>query len=1327
MNRVPQPSDCLAERKSCLRKGKQLNKLCAATAFIGLALSGQAVKADTPVLVSTNYPNSQVAALSSSGSVIATWIGLGGDTSWNNPANWDLNIAPNGSTAEANFSTQSGGPMVTLGGATVTVSKLTMSDPIFSSITGGTINLVGSAIVHADGANFDLPDKIFPSFGSTGGSNPRPGNNIGGAASLAAAFTGNAGLNKTGDSHLQINSQQFYTGTTSITGGGKIITTVGDGAFGAAGNQISLNNGSIQVGVTNWATSRTINIGSQGGSIYWVDQNRTFTMNNAGNFAGNGTLILNGRYGTKVGVGTILSSNPSFTGVLNIGGGTVALANQGAFLNVPTIINSGSLILDSSVPGSTNNHIGDNVPIIMRGAALTLRNANTAYTENLGSIVLDGGVSMITMSNGTANAIANFGTLSRNNKAGVAFRGNKLGTGLAGSTTITIANGTSLLVNDILPFAWVNGSFTSSSSPESADNLLATYGANGVAAIPIGSYASNFTGATSDTYVRVTANTTGTGTIDIKALVISAPATHTAGSTFSNGMTVTVDQLNVASGVILSAHAGFQSTGGGTIVNALPGNNITGTLNFGSQTAYILTPSALELNGVIKGTGGLVKLGGRTAEFKAASTYTGTTYLTGFNRFSGNVANGSAGPFGSDTSAIVLYGGNATPNATSPVETTNGTGLAVLGSNTPGIGSTFSRNLSVRGDWVQLRNYGAGTLSWNGDIDIPDSQTLLMFLQSTSAAHQVVNGNITGQGRVVIGAIDPNPLVTGNVEETWVDLMSANSFQGGLVISGGTVGLGSDDALGADSGSVQFNGDGMITALNAPRTITNDIVIYNATFGVGGNHEMTFAGEINGRGGDYIANITNTATTTFSSSMTGGGLYKQGTGTLVLSGNNTFTGALSVGNGSLVGGMVIARSSTALGSLLGPTGVSEGSTLALDQKPPTSEEGPYTSLTIGEEALYFRGDGVENKGALRNLNLHGIGSLAANNVWGGIVRPSARYNGEGTANPTVAIQHASIGVDANSTLTINGGVLADDPGALNNQGTMVFLANSIGLRKVGEGTLVLGSHVVNTQIGGSTVNWNGAILASGSLDIQRGTIRIKSQAGIPTFSAGKSIVDVGSINIAIGTTGFLGQLDLNDNPMIIENVGTAPASSTDATNLRAMISGGYASGAWNGNGITSSMAATSPNGGEEGRTGLGYGQASMLGISDLFGDPINGEALVVVYTYAGDANLDGMVNAVDLGMLAQNWLLTPPTRGFYWWEGDFNYDGFVNVLDTLLMGNNWFAGLTDPLFDSLAFGEALAAMNLPPVGIPEPNLILSLMGFGIGAGLLRRRVRYNRR
>ena len=92
----------------------------------------------------------------------------------------------------------------------------------------------------------------------------------------------------------------------------------------------------------------------------------------------------------------------------------------------------------------------------------------------------------------------------------------------------------------------------------------------------------------------------------------------------------------------------------------------------------------------------------------------------------------------------------------------------------------------------------------------------------------------------------------------------------------------------------------------------------------------------------------------------------------------------------------------------------------------------------------------------------------------------------------------------------------------------------------------------------------------------------------------------------------------------------------------------------------------------------------------------------------GDANLDGIVNILDLSLLSGNWQQT----GKAWGDGDFNGDGTVNILDLSVLSGNWQA--TVAAAEGIAFATTATAG-----GVPEPGtLALLLLG---GAALMRRR------
>jgi hypothetical protein len=57
----------------------------------------------------------------------------------------------------------------------------------------------------------------------------------------------------------------------------------------------------------------------------------------------------------------------------------------------------------------------------------------------------------------------------------------------------------------------------------------------------------------------------------------------------------------------------------------------------------------------------------------------------------------------------------------------------------------------------------------------------------------------------------------------------------------------------------------------------------------------------------------------------------------------------------------------------------------------------------------------------------------------------------------------------------------------------------------------------------------------------------------------------------------------------------------------------------------------------------------------------------VKYTYAGDANFDGVIDGGDYGIL-DNFAQVPGASGYF--NGDFNYDGVIDGGDYGVIDNN---------------------------------------------------------
>jgi hypothetical protein len=203
---------------------------------------------------------------------------------------------------------------------------------------------------------------------------------------------------------------------------------------------------------------------------------------------------------------------------------------------------------------------------------------------------------------------------------------------------------------------------------------------------------------------------------------------------------------------------------------------------------------------------------------------------------------------------------------------------------------------------------------------------------------------------------------------------------------------------------------------------------------------------------------------------------------------------------------------------------------------------------------------------------------------------------------------------------------------------------------------------------------------------------------------------VGSLSVSSGA-----RLNLNDNDLIVRNgvVGDADSSGV-YSGVQGDVQRGYDFGAWDQNGIVSATAATTG-----GLTTIGVARAGdVLGIAasettTWNGETVTGADILAMYTYAGDANLDGVIDGGDYGAIDNNVQIS----GAYGYSnGDFNYDGVIDGGDYGVIDNN-IQQQGAPLGSSGSIG--LSGVT----AIPEP----SACGFAILTALpllARRRRRH---
>jgi GH25 family lysozyme M1 (1,4-beta-N-acetylmuramidase) len=216
-----------------------------------------------------------------------------------------------------------------------------------------------------------------------------------------------------------------------------------------------------------------------------------------------------------------------------------------------------------------------------------------------------------------------------------------------------------------------------------------------------------------------------------------------------------------------------------------------------------------------------------------------------------------------------------------------------------------------------------------------------------------------------------------------------------------------------------------------------------------------------------------------------------------------------------------------------------------------------------------------------------------------------------------------------------------------------------------------GSDTITISSGGSYTFASDAAAMSADLGI---TI---DSGGAATFSAAQHLSGL-TVNGTASVTGALstivaralavgGTLDLNANSLVVDYSGSSPIGSWNGsayTGVAGLVQSGRNGGSWDGTGIKTSSG--------DSLHALGAAEASdVLGISGsntavFAGQTVDATSVLVKYTYAGDANLDGKLNVDDYTRLDFN----VPLASTGWFNGDFNDDGKLNVDDYTIIDFN---------------------------------------------------------
>ena len=911
----------------------------------------------------TGFANSAVQSATYATVVTPIWANPAGGT-WSTVGNWSNNAVGNGSGVTADFST-----LTLTGDATVTLDiPVTLGDLVFAD-RGNAYNWIvadgGGSLTLAAGANRPVITVVNTN------------------TTIGATVAGTNGLIKAGAGELTLAVPSTYTGGTTVSNGtlkldltSRSTTTplnLGAYSVGASGNLELYTTGPLGYGTcalfsggTTITGTGTLTKTGTGWVDLWVGSsivnftghidvqegllaNQTDWSTSAGQITVNvaSGATLDARIGSIIvdqltGLGTVLVS---FTG-----GGPVVVGAQNGSSTFDGVMQDGASTLALVKNG---------------GGTFTLTGANT-YTGNTtvsnGTLIVSGalGVSAVTVKAGA--------TLAGNGNLGGAATVQSGGTLAPGSNnigTLTISGALSLNA----------GSTNLMRIDKAAGPVLTSSLLTGMAGVTYGGTlevtATGATLALGDTFTLFTLGSGAYGGVfrsyDLPALPAglswdtsqlavngtikvgnnaAAPAFNPPADTYVGAVNVTISSL----------------TPGATIHYTTDGSDPTtsGTVHSGASPVTVSVPAATSMT--IKA---YVTASGYSASSVQSAAYTTVGTPTWINPAGGSwsiagdwtnnlIANHSGWPADFSTlklttdatvyldipatvGALVFAdqgnaynwiladgGGSLTLDAgvSEPVITVINSNATISGTlaGTSGFVKTGAGTLTLSG----ATTYTGGTTVTNGTLQISPPSTTGAFYSGFGSPVTVISSGVLefnssqtydnrwfyNQPLSGNGTVNINDGTTGNI--VWSGQPGTVTLTGQINVMGGL-----------------FGGDILSSAFSA-NTASLDIA-FGAIFDIRGNgtthfNALTGAGTVESTYGSSAPLTVGVAggSGTFSGTITAGGgisLIKAGSGTQVLAGPNTYTGATTVSNGTLV---VNGSVSGGTGVYLAPAGTLAG-------------------------------------------------------------------------------------------------------------------------------------------------------------------------------------------------------------------------------------------------------------------------------------------------------------------------------------------------------------------------------------------------------------------
>lgn len=1246
------------------------------------------------------------------------WSSTAASSLWTDGTNWVGGTAPVNNTttdsarfsqssyvSQPNYGTASVGQLAfgngTAPSAAVTLSGVTLTIGNSSAIV---VNAnAGAATINGTNPLVLVTSSITNNSSSllTIGAGVRS-SGLGGTSTIT--FTGSGPITMTGP----VNNGTGANSVAVSKSGACVLTLAASNAFkggltlsgATAGSQLNLNHaGALGSGTLTISSGDNAKIDNTSGAAITLSTNNAQTWTNNFTFVGSndlnmgtGAISLGGTRtitanAKTLTLGGVISSGTSAYGLTKAGAGTVALTNANTY-NGTTTVNAGVLrISNANALGSTTA-----ATTVASGGSLEISggitsNPSEAITiagtgeNNIGALragtgggIWAGSVALgnaprlgatagntLTVTGTIANGSGNTFAVSGQSGTGVVVLNPASPNTYTGKTDIvrgTLRNGKT----DALPASTILDVDSVGAVSEPAIYDLASFNqtiaglqdtattsVNGKVTNSVASSTSVLTmdQSTDTTFDGVIEN--GAGTVElvktgIGTLTLNGANTYTGPTSVNNGRLYVGGTM--ASAVTVASGAAIG--GEGTLSNPL-------TLSAGSSSLYFnpTTPAALTVPSL--------SADGAAVTVIPTGTLTPGTPCT--------VLVNSAG-FTGDPSALFTPGARGTLayGGTSNTELQFTPSAALVGP------------LVWKGDHPTNPTYWDvnTTNNWSND----SSPDVFFTYDAVTFDDTAVSGIVTIQPtQITAGALTFNNSVVdyvvsgGGIAGTSgltksgtasLTLSNANTFTGGVTIHAGTVNINHASALGAAANTITFNGGTLDNTSGATVTTGNHPLVLNADLTFTGTNSLGLGAGATNLGTDPGSNTVRTITTTASNLTLSGvvsdgsnvlGIRKLGAGSLTLGGTNTYTGPVTISEGT-----VVAQNSSAFGTAANGVTVANGATLSLGGTLGTD------ALNLGTEAFVISGSGVGGAGAIvcssqqtnaiRNITLAADASFGGTGRWDmrgtGALLDMAGYTltktgtgyvalvGTSVSNPgSIDIQQGTFSVQTTTTLggsssntfTVRSGAALDSfvSGTWTSPEWSVVLengasfSNSNGVATWNSPVSVSGTANLS---GGATLTLNGVISGpTGSINkIGAGTVNL---AGNDANTYG------GSTSVAAGILGLGKPSGVNavTGDVLVNATGTLTNSNDQQIPDSASVTITDNAAVWNLNGKSETIHTLNVGGTTADNKGFTSGVAGKLTVSVL-----NLSGSRVTLNSAG-AGLESWIEANSVVQTGGSWLM----------------------------------------------------------------------------------------